>query len=394
MAIPSPSHTPSIRTLLICNAYPSASNLYRNGFIHRRVKGYEEKNIEVDIFYNHEPVANPYSYDFDGVNVRVGNHTALKTLIDSSQYDVFLVHFAEPTRIDPLREVGVTQPVIVWVHGFEAEAWYRRWFNFIGSADQMRAALKKKKDYYEPQNEFLAQLINDDQLDISFVNVSSWFQRYVVEPDVRAEFHNSTVIPNLVDEDVFPYREKTAEKRKKILSIRPFASMKYANDQTVDAIIKLSERPFFNDLEFTVCGEGPLFNETVKPLRRFKNVELRNEFFAQEEIAELHNSHGIFLCPTRFDSQGVSMCEAISSGLVAISSNVAAIPEFISHDETGLLAPAESSEALADLIEELYFDEEQFQRLSHEGSKWMTTHCGKEATIGKEVELIQKRVLS
>jgi len=212
------------KILLICNAYPSSSNLYRNGFIHRRVKGYQEEGMEVDVFYNHEPVTKSYDYDFDGVKVQVGDHNALERLIRESNYSAYLVHFAEPTRIDPLRRCAVQEPVIVWVHGFEAEAWYRRWFNFIGSAERIRAAIHKKKTYYEGQNKFLAELMNDDDLDVTFVNVSDWFQLNVVEPDVRTEFKNSVTIPNLVDEEVFPYKKKDSSHRKKILSIRPFAS--------------------------------------------------------------------------------------------------------------------------------------------------------------------------
>lgn len=381
-----------IRALVICNAYPSDSNLYRNGFIHRRVKGYLEAGMTVEIFYNHQPVTDPYEYEFDGARVIVGDDTALENLVGLNSYDVFLVHFAEPSRIDPLRRAGATEPVIVWVHGFEAEAWFRRWFNFIGSAAEIQQALDRKRTYYEPQNKFFTELLSDNELDLTFVNVSSWFQRNVVEPDVHAEFRNSVVIPNLVDEKVFPFRPKSPDKRRKILSLRPYASMKYANDQSVHAIMLLSERPYFKELEFTICGQGKLFDQTVAPLREFDNVTLRNEFFTQEEISELHASHGIFLCPTRFDSQGVSMCEAVSSGLVAISSSVAAIPEYIHDHETGLLARPESPEDLADLIEELYFDEELFERLSHSGSQWMHSNCGREATIGREISLIEEKV--
>lgn len=86
------------------------------------------------------------------------------------------------------------------------------------------------------------------------------------------------------------------------------------------------------------------------------------------------------------------MCEAVSSGLVAVSSDVAAIPEFIHHGETGLLAPAEDPLALADLLEMLYFDDELFSRLSQFGSKWMADNCGRDATIGREITLIRERL--
>lgn len=358
----------SEKLLVICNAYPSEQALYRNGFIHRRVKAYKEAGLDVEVFYNHEPVQQAYQYEFDGVRVTVGNEGALELHVASNDFDGYLIHFAEPQRIRPLQKLNVKKPVIVWVHGFEAEAWYRRWFNFINTSEDIKAALEKKDTYYLKQNAFFHDLMTQEELNVSFVNVSKWFQKYVVEPDNGAEFRNSTVIPNLVDEEVFPYREKEDKKRFKILSIRPFASLKYANDQTVGAILELSKRPYFKALSFTICGSGPMFDQTVEPLRQFDNVKLENRFFTQEEIRDLHAEHGIFLSPTRFDSQGVSMCEASSSGLVTISSEVAAVPEFIEHRVSGLLAQPESINDLADLIEELYFDAELFQRLSKQGS--------------------------
>ena len=379
----------SEKLLVICNAYPSEQALYRNGFIHRRVKAYKEAGLDVEVFYNHEPVQQAYEYEFDGVRVTVGNEGALELHVASNDFDGYLIHFAEPQRIRPLQKLNVKKPVIVWVHGFEAEAWYRRWFNFINTSEDIKAALEKKDTYYLKQNAFFHDLMTQEELNVSFVNVSKWFQKYVVEPDNGAEFRNSTVIPNLVDEEVFPYREKEDKKRFNILSIRPFASLKYANDQTVGAILELSKRPYFKALSFTICGSGPMFDQTVEPLRQFDNVKLENRFFTQEEIRDLHAEHGIFLSPTRFDSQGVSMCEASSSGLVTISSEVAAVPEFIEHRVSGLLAQPESINDLADLIEELYFDAELFQRLSKQGSLAMLEKCGRKATIGAEVDYIR-----
>ena len=38
--------------------------------------------------------------------------------------------------------------------------------------------------------------------------------------------------------------------KEKVLSIRPYASMKYANDLSVKAILNLSKDKDFNDMEF------------------------------------------------------------------------------------------------------------------------------------------------
>ena len=166
----------SEKLLVVCNAYPSEQALYRNGFIHRRVKAYKEAGLDVEVFYNHEPVKQAYEYVFDGVRVTVGNESALELLIAGKNFDGYLVHFAEPQRIRPLQKLKIKEPVIVWVHGFEAEAWYRRWFNFVNSGEGIRAALDKKDSYYLTQNAFFHDLMMEEELKISFVNVSKWFR--------------------------------------------------------------------------------------------------------------------------------------------------------------------------------------------------------------------------
>src|SRR5699024_11554196 len=127
----------------------------------------------------------------------------------------------------------------------------------------------------------------------------------------------------------------------KILSIRPFASKKYANDQSVKSIQALSKASFFDQLEFHFYGDGVLFDSVLEPIKKFENVFINRGFLLQDEISNLQDAFGIFLCPTRLDSQGVSMCEAMSSGLVHISSNKTAIPEYVTHHLICLLARSE-----------------------------------------------------
>ena len=55
------------------------------------------------------------------------------------------------------------------------------------------------------------------------------------------------VIPSICNKEVnkfniFKYKEKQKDDRLKVLSIRSFASRKYANDLSVNAILLLSEK--------------------------------------------------------------------------------------------------------------------------------------------------------
>jgi glycosyltransferase involved in cell wall biosynthesis len=375
--------------LVVANAYPSEAALYRNGFIHRRVKGYQEAGLSVEVFYLHPPRTECTTYEFDGVRVTLGNAEDYSNRIATVGYRAILVHFASPAMIEPVRRYAPTTPVVLWVHGFEAEAWHRRWFDFVGGPESIRAALARKSGHYADQLAFMAWLLSTDELDLHVVHVSEWFRRNVVEPDTGVQTDNAEVIPNVVDTDLFAYRAKDPAARARILSVRPYASRKYANDLMIRAILELSRRPFFGELRFTIRGDGALFDRTVAPVLSMDNVDVAKGFLRQEEIAQLHAEHGVFLVPTRFDSQGVSMCEAMSSGLVPVATAVAAVPEFVEHRATGLLAAAESATGLADAIEALYYNEELFARLSLAANESIRDRCRAEVTVGREIGLIR-----
>lgn len=375
--------------LLVANTYPSDKALYRNGFLHRRVKAYQKHGEHVSVFYLHPPVKKAYTYMHDGVQVHVGASRDLEDHLQKLKYAKILVHFASPDMILPIKKVSPSTPVIVWVHGFEAEAWHRRWFNFIESSSEIRTSIEKKKTYYDGQLDFMRWLYTTNELAITFVHVSKWFKENVVEPDAGCLTQNSHVIPNLVDDSLFAYSPKTPSSRLKVLSIRPYASMKYANDLTVDAILSMSSRPYFEEFEFSLYGEGRLFAHTVEPLRAFTNVKITNRFLTQDEIVKVHGEHGVFLAPTRFDSQGVSMCEAMSSGLVPVSTNVSAIPEFVEHRRNGLLADPEDANGLALWLDRLYFDEGLFESLSRNAAHDIRSQCGEDVAIGRELDLMR-----
>jgi glycosyltransferase involved in cell wall biosynthesis len=106
------------------------------------------------------------------------------------------------------------------------------------------------------------------------------------------------------------------------------------------------------------------------------------------EIAELHRDYGIFLCPSRGDTQGVSRDEAMSSGLVPVTNRVGAIPEFVDAS-CGMLADAEDVSALAEGIERLYAAPELFLTLSEQAAARVRRQSSPDCTTAREVALIR-----
>lgn len=378
----------SKKFLLIANAYPTDDNIYRNGFIHRRVKAYIDRGHDVQVFYLHPHFYNADSYEFDGVTVFKGNKEHYESFLKEHDYDNYLIHFVNPEMYYPIVEEKDNPDITIWIHGFEAENWHRRWFNFLDSKKELSKVLKQSEEYFPKQLEFLNSIYKENEVNIKFVHVSKWFKENIADVDAKVSPDNYSIIPNIVDGKLFNYVEKTPDKRLKILSIRPFASKKYANDQSVKAVQILSKAPFFDQLEFHFYGDGILFDSVLEPIKDFENVYITRGFLQQNEISKLHDEFGVFLCPTRWDSQGVSMCEAMSSGLVPISSDNTAIPEYVTHNVTGLLAQSEDSNDIAYQIERLFFNPELFRKISKNAASSMRNIADENVVISKELDVI------
>lgn len=372
-----------MKYLLITNMYPKENNLYRNAFIHRRVKGYLEynSNLEITVFVLNNKLEQINRYVFDSVKVIEGNKKILTKLVSEKNYDKLLVHFIDRHMMDVICRNNFDIPILVWVHGVEALGWYRRLFNFN----------VKEFPKYVVQNtrqmlKFKQFIKKSKEKNVTFIFVSNWMKK-VLEKDTLEKIKNYEIIPNVIDTGLFKYNDKSPELRKKILLIRPFASKKYANDIAIKAIKYLSSWEHFSDLEFRIVGEGKYFKTLTSKLKKYKNIFIQNQFLSQYEIANIHKEYGVFLCPTRQDAQGVSMCEAMSSGLVPVTSNNTAIPEFVDK-ESGFLTnnPMEIAEA----IKKLYKNPEMFNQMSKNASRKINVKCGKDNTIAKELELILK----
>jgi FkbM family methyltransferase len=368
--------------LLVTNHYPSYQDLYRNGFVHSRVAAYRERGVNVDVFRLRKDDTAAY-HEFENIDVTTGSQATLRNLLDTGRYRNVLVHFLDPEMWEVLKDYIEQMKIIVWVHGAEVQPWWRREYNYSTDAQLQIAKLESGK-----RMTFWRSLFTPIPENLKLIFVSRYFAEEVMEDvGTRVPEAQYEIIHNPINTDVFTYQEKPIEQRKKILSIRPYASPKYANDLSAKAIELLAEKPFFNQLEFRMIGDGPLFDEILDPLRKFPNVIIERGFLKQHEIAALHKDYGIFLCPTRMDAQGVSRDEAMASGLVPITNAVAAIPEFV--DSTcGIVVNSEDAQGMAEGIEKLFENHVDFNTLSSSAAARVRTQSANSIIINREIEAI------
>lgn len=372
-----------MKAIIITNSYPSDTNLYKNAFVHRRVKNYQENGFSIKIFVISNN--NKKKYIYDGVDVTVGDVQDFVNITEQFKPERLLVHFLHRRMTKVLTEFNKKIPTIVWVHGVEALAWYRRLFNF------------KNKNFLKYVSANVMQMTKlrkfvKENPNVEWVFVSEWMKR-TMEKDTFTKVKKYNIIPNVVDTKIFCYRQKEIEQRKNILVIRPFTTKKYATDIVVKSLLELSKTDDFSQFKITIIGDGPNFEKVLRPLRQFENIEIHKKFLNQKEIKNEHDKHGVFLCPTRQDSQGVSMCEAMSSGLVPITSNNTAIPEFVTDKKTGIVIDNDPK-VIAKALQFLNKETQYFSELSNNASSSIQEICRPKRVIQKEVELIKKHKLS
>lgn len=194
--------------LLISNAYPTLDNLYSNSFLHRRVKAYQDKGLKVDVVVLTTRVIKDKFYD--GVHIKYMDEYQIASYLKQNAYQTVMMHFVNPKMFHGIDALSKEERpnIVVWLHGFEAEAWHRRYYNFLENISQLDSALERKDSVFEPQREFLKELMTRDDLNIKFVYVSKRFKELYVDPYVGVVPEKFTIIHNIIDGELLLIRKK------------------------------------------------------------------------------------------------------------------------------------------------------------------------------------------
>lgn len=378
--------SPSSDILVVTPDYPAPENKYLCGFVHSRLRSYREHGLSFETICC-QSGAGACRYEHEGIEVLRTSHVNLRTILRRKQYSKILVHFFDPKIalvFDSCDLHGAE--LYLWCHNPETRYWESP--KYAAPYFERQPKLSQEQiDQYRLKDEVIKRY-NDNPL-VNWVFISE-IQKLHSEEDIGITFNRAHVIPNVVDETMFPYHEKDPDLRKKILILRRFDNLSsYAIDTCVRTIIELSRRPCFDDMEFNVYGTGDFYQQLVEPLRAFDNVHLNPYFLTHSEIARAHQENGIALFPTRYDSQGVSAGEAAMSGMAVVSSSIDATEHFLPNDK-GLLAEPDNYLEHADIIERMYNDPDYFIECCQACHDKTVAMCGTDKTTALELELIRR----
>lgn len=372
--------------IILCTAFPGAGQAYGGEFIRSRYSGYlaqDFKGSVVQLSSCNTPSSLEAFDDTENAIIRMPDaHLNTLCAILASGSAKILAHSPPPNVQKALQKKVSLERLIYWFHGFEARDYRRLYFNYTTA----ELATLKQRLYEITQWRIEANKICFAAPAIKKVFVSNYLKN-IAERDNGAQIENGHIIPNYIDSNVFEYHEKSAKQMKRFLLIRAFSRRNYGNDIAIEAIKIASQWEGFEDLHFTIRGFGPDFAPLTESLKEFSNVVLEEQYSTPQDMAEQHREHGIFLCPSRFDTQGVTMGEAMASGLVCITNPVTGIPEYID-ESCGLLAAPDDPMAYAKAIWHAKDHPDAMLKLSKAAAARSRAQCGMDQTVGREIALL------
>lgn len=369
------------KLVLFANRYPDGEK-YGGESLKTRVALYRELGFAVIVITPPDELSQSSFFEKDGVlKTKVKNFPKMIPQL-SKRNCKFLFHAPSPETQQLIFDLRVEKQSTVWFHGAEARSVHMLSSNW--SRQQRESVRDRVEKVDEVRLEMSGKTIENPEIKKVYV---SEFIKNVAESDTDSVSTNARVIPNVIDTRFFHYLPKSSKMNKRLLLIRPFTEHNYAPDIVMDAILDLSNIDGFSSLEFTICGFGKNYAALTKPISKFPNVNLLEGYLSKNKIRDLHSNHGIFMAPTRHDSQGVSACEAASSGLAVITHAEGGVVEYFDRD-SAVLVNSKTPSDFAKAIWKLAHDNEHFQKISKAGAFGIRQKCGPQATVYQELNFV------
>jgi len=124
-----------------------------------------------------------------------------------------------------------------------------------------------------------------------------------------------------------------------------------------------------HDVMLNIIGTGPRANKYKELAERLginKHVKFLG-FVEHKVLPEYYANADLFVFPSRRESFGLVLAEAMAMGLPAVSTQVGAIPEVIKNRETGILAPPDDPKNFAEAVNSLLDDPKKMKIMGLKG---------------------------
>ncbi len=165
----------------------------------------------------------------------------------------------------------------------------------------------------------------------------------------------ASVVPNIIDLARFNNSAPRRAIRRHLLVSRNLEPI-YDNETAIRAFSIVHRS--FPDATLTIAGSGPLA-ESLAILAETLDLDGVIIFAGRLDrnaMAQAYRAADIAINPSLVDNMPVSMLEALASGVPVVSTNVGGVPFIVKDEQTALLVPPKSPDAMAKAILRLMDD--------------------------------------
>lgn len=199
------------------------------------------------------------------------------------------------------------------------------------------------------------------------------------------------IIPNGVDERFLQVRKQPKP--------QPAGPLVYfgrlAHSKGIDTLVEALSLLHTPTPELIIIGRGEIKKQLLHQARARKvagQLTFR-DWMSQEELAGILEQASMAVLPSREESFGNTMAEAMATGTPVVSTTAGSIPEVVEHGKSGVLVPPGNAEALAQAIDRLRQHPEEAAQLGEKGRRRVRRHFTWRA-VAEAYEQIYTQVLS
>jgi len=350
-------------------------------FVHMRCLEMQQKNIDVTVYVPSKTVD---SYTYEGVKVQKMVSKEIIKLLDK-QTGIYLhllniYPFSKDNGWPIYKHImRCNLPTVMYVHGSEVQKYTARWYEFNYRISDILKWIKRDCFVIPKMKRFFRNQKNN----YPFIFPSLWMKEDA-EKNLNLTISDFKIIPNGIDTSFFEFKNQV-DKRFKIVTIRSLSNRVYDIEKTLEVLENLPEK-----YTLDIYGEG-IYKKHYQSIIIAKKLEDRvkiiTKFLNRQEMKELFLKYGSFISTTRMDSQGVTMMEAMSAGLLVVTTDNSSKKEFIKDGENGVLG--NTALDLSSKIISFTNNENRFEKIVLSGRKSIEL-IDLSKTVEIEIKLLTK----
>ena len=177
----------------------------------------------------------------------------------------------------------------------------------------------------------------------------------------NAGFNNLQIIPNAIELDKFPFKERSSFSPK-MLWVRRFQG-RYNPMMAIKVLEALKkEYP-----EAELCMVGPEKDGSLQKCRAYAEKNDLKVIFTgklkKKEWAKVSADYDIFLNSTNIDNTPISVIEAMALGLAIVSTDVGGMKDLIDNKVNGILVPWKDERSMVEAVKFVLEDQENSSRM-------------------------------